>query len=179
VLFICSLAGKILNFVFKVFPAKQSKDAFLCLGSIDDDGMKIPLSQDHGSIRSGYFILFNLFNLYLNINFKTCLSVVVWMEKREGKELFCLLFLLIFYFFKFLVCLEFNSVYPQNGFWEKLACHERGRISFDEVCCVLWRKMISFSVLNIFPQKQTQRWSEGKGAAIWPLLIKLHQIWFV
>jgi len=53
---------------------------------------------------------------------------------------------------KFLTRLQFSKTY-RNGFWERLACHERGRISFDE------------------------RWAEGRGSAIWPWLISLHSMW--
>jgi DMSO/TMAO reductase YedYZ molybdopterin-dependent catalytic subunit len=97
-----------------VFFEDVKDDAFLCLGTIDEQGERVPLSRDHGLIRL------------------VCPSLFGWKSA------------------KFLTELEFSDEYS-DGFWECLACHARGRISFDE------------------------RWKEGAGEAVWPKLIALHQ----
>jgi DMSO/TMAO reductase YedYZ molybdopterin-dependent catalytic subunit len=54
---------------------------------------------------------------------------------------------------KWLTKVEFVNVVKQRGFWERLGCHERGRVAEDE------------------------RWAPGNAALIWPVLIRIHDSW--
>ncbi len=111
--------------------------AFLCFAMIDENGKKIALVN-----KKKASLCFSLFP-----------SSFQCVQPRDhgGIRLVCPS-LFGWKSAKFLVEMEFR-VDNCAGFWEKLACHPRGRISFDE------------------------RWAEGNGSKIWPFLIAMHRMW--